>query len=66
MWKHVMSDHREEEGDVKFQMNILGKFTSAMNRQIEESIRIRNNPPSTLLNSKTEFYGPCIKRKVFE
>ena len=66
LFKHVMNDHRNEEDDVEFEMKIVGRFTSALNRQVDESIRIRNKPPSSLLNSKSEFYGPCIKRKVYE
>ena len=66
MYKHVISDHKNEQDDVKFEMNIVGRFNSAINRQINESIRIRNEHSSVLLNSKSEFYGPCIKRKVLE
>ena len=37
-----------------------------MNRQIRESLEIRNKNPSVLLNSKSEFYGPCVKRKIYD
>ena len=55
-----------KQGEVKFDMNIVGKFVTPLSRQIHESLRIRNKHPSALLNSKSEFYGPCIKRKVYE
>ena len=47
-------------------MKIVGKFNNPLSRIIDESIRIRNKNPKLLLNSKAEFHGPCIKRKVFE
>ena len=66
MLKHIMHEHRNEQSDVTFEMKIVGKFTSSLPRQIDESWRIRKKDPSLLLNSKSEFYGPCIKRKVLE
>ena len=66
LYKHILNKHEDEKDDVKFRTKIVGKFKSCTNRQIEESIRIRNKHPSLLMNSKSEFYGPVIKRKVFE
>ena len=47
-------------------MKITGRFKTAMNRQIDEGIRIQGENPETLLNSKNEFYGPAVKRKILE
>ena len=66
LYKHIKNDHAEEEENVTFQMKITGKFKSAMARQIDEGIRIQNRHPNELLNSKSEFYGPAIKRKILE
>ena len=66
MLKHIMNEHMNEQSNVNFEMKIVGKFTSSLSRQIDESWRIRNKDPALLLNSKSEFYGPCIKRKVLE
>ena len=66
MLKHISNEHKDEEDDVHFQMKIIGKFKDAMNRQIRESLEIRNKNPSVLLNSKSEFYGPCVKRKIYD
>ena len=66
LYKHVLNDHENEEENVDFQMKITGKFTNPLTRQIDKSLRIRNRLPETLLNSKAEFHGPCIKRKVLE
>ena len=66
MYKHVLGEHKHEQSDVKFEMNIVGRFNNSLSRQINESTRIRNTHPSALLNSKSEFYGPCIKRKILE
>ena len=47
-------------------MKVVGKFKTPMNRQVNEGIRIQNKDPNTLMNSKGEFYGPAIQRKVLE
>ena len=51
---------------VDFEMKVVKKFRNPLNRQIEESIRIRNKPQDQIMNSKSEFHGPCIKRKILE
>ena len=61
-----MNDHSNEKENVQFQMKIVKKFSDCLTRQAEESLRIRNTNPASLLNSKQEFYGPCIKRKVYD
>ena len=66
MYKHVMNKHDQEEDDVKFEMKVVGKFVNCLSRQVDESIRIRSKPSELLLNSKSEYHGPCIKRKVLE
>ena len=66
LFKHVKSDHPQEKDPVEFQMKIVGKFNNPLSRQINESIRIRNKEGKGLLNSKSEFHGPCIKRKILE
>ena len=66
LFRHVMAEHKTEEEQVKFEMKIVGKFKDCTNRQVEESLRIRHKKPELLLNSKSEFYGPVIKRKIYE
>ena len=66
MLKHISSEHENEEDNVRFQMKIIAKFNDPLNRQIRESLEIRNKKPSVLLNSKSEFYGPCVKRKIYD
>ena len=66
MWKHIMKEHPEEKEEVDFEMRIVAKFSDSLSRQIHESLRIRNTAPSSLLNSKAEFYGPCVKRKTYD
>ena len=66
LYRHVVNEHEEEEDKVDFKMKIVGNFNNPLSRIIDESIRIRNKNPKLLLNSKAEFHGPCIKRKVFE
>ena len=66
LFKHILQDHKDEKDKVQFQMKITGRFKSAMNRQIDEGIRIQNMKQDCLLNSKNEFFGPAIKRKILE
>ena len=66
LFKHVQKEHEQEEDEVEFKMKVTGRFKNAMNRQLDEGIRIQSKPPETLLNSKTEYHGPVIKRKVIE
>ena len=66
LYKHIQKEHKEEENSVRFQMKIFGRFKSALHRQIDEGVRIQSQKPEALLNSKAEFYGPAVKRKVIE
>ena len=66
LYKHIQKEHREEENSIKFQMKIVGRFKSPLCRQIDEGVRIQSKKPEALLNSKAEFYGPAVKRKVIE
>ena len=66
MYKHIMDEHRDEQSYVNSEMKIVGKFKSLLSRQINESWRICSKVPSLIPNSKSEFYGPCIKRKIME
>ena len=47
-------------------MKIKGIFKNAMTRQIDEALRIQKKDPKFLLNSKKEYYGPVIQRKILE
>ena len=66
MYKHVRKEHKNEETQVQFRMEVVGRFKHPMNRQIDEGIRIQRKHPDTLLNSKAEFHGPVVRRKVIE
>ena len=66
LYRHIQNEHKGEPDDVKFEMKTTGRFKSAMNRQIDEGVRIQNKKAEFLLNSKSEFYGPAVKRTVLE
>ena len=66
LYKHIVNEHKGEKKQVKFEMQVTGRFKAAINRQIDEGVRIQSRKPSALLNSKSEFYGPAVKRKVLE
>ena len=65
LYRHIASDHREEEEKVDFKMQVTGRFKDCLSRQISEGLAIRNKPQETLLNSKSEFYGPSVKQKIY-
>ena len=64
LFKHKMAVHQHEE--VKFKMEITGKFKDALSRQANEAIRISMRPNHELLNSKSEFNHPPTARVVVE
>ena len=47
-------------------MVLTGTFQKSYQRQIDEGIRINSHVKETLLNSKSEFRGPSIKRRIVE
>ena len=66
IYKHIVKDHANEKEKVEFKMKIVGRFKTAINRQINEGLRIQRKNPKALLNSKAEFHGPAVKRKVLQ
>ena len=57
--KHIQMDH--DGSPTKFQVNIVGKHFDALIRQANEGVRIFENP-SLVMNSKSEFNHPPVKR----
>ena len=57
--KHIQIDH--DGSPTKFQVNIVGKHFDALTRQANEGVRISENP-SLVMNSKSEFNHPPVKR----
>ena len=47
--KRVLNEHKNEKNAVEFEMKIVGKFKNPLSRQKDESIRIRNKKPNSLL-----------------
>ena len=47
-------------------MIVTETFQKSIERIIDEGIRIKNHNKETLLNSKSEFHGPSMKRRVLE
>ena len=64
-FRHITSDHREEKEKFDFEMQVTGRFKYCLFRQISEGLAIRNKPQGSLLNSKSEFYGLSIKKKIY-
>ena len=66
LYKHVKNVHNNENEEVKFRMEITGKFKDALTRQANEAVRIYSRPSHELLNSKSEFNHPPLARVVVE
>ena len=64
LYKHILSEHNGQE--VKFQMEITGRFKDAISRQANEAVRIYSRPGGELLKSKLEFNHPPMARVVLE
>ena len=47
-------------------MILTGTFRKPTERIIDEGIRIKNHDKDTLFNSKSEYHGPSVKRRVIE
>ena len=63
MYKHALEEHSDAPDKVEFSMKLAGAFTSSLARIINEGIRIKEREPQQLLNSKSEFHGPSVKRR---
>ena len=61
----VIAEHGDEAKDVKFEMRVTGCYRDCLNCQISEAFAMRNAPKVSLLNSKLEFYHPCVKKRSY-
>ena len=66
LYKHALEDHKEDPHNVRYSMKITGTFKTPISRITNEGIRIKDRDPEQLLNSKSEFYGPSVKRRTFK
>jgi hypothetical protein len=62
MWKQASIHHQGEEPD--FKMTITGRFKGCHERLEDEATRIRETNAQILMNSKTQWHQPPIKRVV--
>ena len=63
LWKHILKHHPIGGQVVKFELSVTGQFFDPLSRQADESQRIQN-ARGKLMNSKSEFKAPKIKRIV--
>jgi hypothetical protein len=64
LWKHCVIQHESRE--VKFIMEVTGRFKVPAVRQGDEGCRVRESRAKWVLNSKTEWHQPPIIRVVAE
>jgi hypothetical protein len=63
MLKHIIDKHEEENhSQIEFRMKVLQYHKSAFERQISESIKIKNNKKHKILNSKGEYNRCALPR----
>ena len=60
LWKHCVVEHNSNKQE--FSMKALGGFSSCLNRQTNEAVRILNSKAHTVMNSKSEFHQAPIVR----
>ena len=62
--KHIINHHPQEGGQTQFSVEVTGRFSSALKRQSDEAVRIRNSAKAStnFMNSKHEFNAAPIRR----
>ena len=48
-----------------FKIDILGNYSSALERQTTEGVEIYNNKSDIIMNSKLDHYQPAFNRVLF-
>ena len=62
--KHINNHYPLEGGQTQFSVEVTGRFSSALSRQSDEAVRIRNSAKAStnFMNSKHEFNAAPIRR----
>ena len=47
-------------------MKVVGTFKTPLQRIINEGVRIKARKPEDILNSKSEYHGPSVRRKTLK
>ena len=64
--KHSMEHHQDLETHPPFSMKVLGRYKTALQRQVAEAVFIDNNQADIIMNSKGEWNGSKLPRVVLE
>ena len=64
MLKHINEEHDGLKENVKFSWRVIRKHSKPLQRQLHEAIRIKNKKDKENLNTKFEFNGQRITRKM--
>ena len=62
LWKHDLMVHGGKMDESKLTAKIISKPRKALQRQIEEAVRIQEEKPGTIMNSKSGFGTNKIPR----
>ena len=65
LYKHWQEDHKEEEEPPTYSSNLLGRHSTALERQLKEALAIANCKVDKILNEKSEFGRNCIITSTF-
>ena len=55
LYKHIIEQHRNSADTPQFNMRVISKHPTALDRQTAESVRIANSSHDRIMNSKQEF-----------
>ena len=65
--KHINIFHKDKLKDPSiFKLKVESNHRKCLERQIKEGVAIRNSGASLILNSKSEFHQPAVRRVVVE
>ena len=65
LYKHIQTDHKNEEPEgINFKITMAGSYTHPLRRILNEGVRISHREENELMNSKKEFFGPAVSRKI--
>ena len=66
-YKHVNIFHKDKLKDPSiFKLKVESNYRKCLERQIKEGVAIRNSGASIILNSKSEYHQPSVRRVVVE
>ena len=64
MFKHAIEDNKNDLDSAQFSRKIQLRFKNPIQSKVDEACLIQRKDLKNLLNSKTEYFGLIILRKI--